>query len=208
MSRHWPPEDFARPGGDSGPWLITLLLGAIFAGLVGALVWQQWDNRTAPVDTSQIEWNEVQEVPKPLPDVVDEAWRKRSVDLDTPSENSARAEAVRASFGFCHTGGGSNCVVDGDTFWIGGQKVRIAGIDAPETHPPRCAEEARLGNEATATLRGLLNSGAVTMTRIDRDRDSYGRLLRNVAVDGQDVGEAMIGAGVAREYGSGRRPWC
>jgi hypothetical protein len=67
----------------------------------------------------------------------------------------------------------------------------------------------------------LLNSGAVTMTSIEhlsqsgtsregksRDRDVYGRLLRNVAVNGADVGEAMVGAGVAREYGSGRQPWC
>jgi micrococcal nuclease len=99
-------------------------------------------------------------------------------------------------------------VVDGDTFYVNGAKVRIAGIDAPETHPPRCAEEARLGNAATERLRALLNSGAVTMSAIDRDRDGYGRLLRNVAVNGADVGEAMISAGVAREYGSGRQPWC
>jgi endonuclease YncB( thermonuclease family) len=99
-------------------------------------------------------------------------------------------------------------VVDGDTFYLGGEKVRIAGIDAPETHPPRCAEEARLGEAATQQLQALLNSGPVTMTSIDRDRDSYGRRLRNVAVDGADVGEALIGAGVAREYGSGRRGWC
>ena len=46
------------------------------------------------------------------------------------------------------------------------------------------------------------------MTSIDRDRDIYGRLLRDVAVDGGDVGEAMINAGVARDYGSGRRSWC
>jgi micrococcal nuclease len=112
------------------------------------------------------------------------------------------------AFGYCQWGGGTNCVVDGDTFWIGGEKVRIAGIDAPETHPSRCEYEARLGNAATDKLHDLLNSGAVTMTSIDRDRDAYGRLLRNVAVNGVDVGEAMISAGVAREYGSGRRPWC
>jgi endonuclease YncB( thermonuclease family) len=111
-------------------------------------------------------------------------------------------------FGYCHSGGGTDCVVDGDTFYIGGAKVRIAGIDAPETHPPRCAREAELGRAATERLRALLNSGAVTMSAIDRDRDVYGRLLRNVAVDGRDVGGAMIGAGVAREYGSGRRSWC
>ena len=122
---------------------------------------------------------------------------------------AAQASApVNASFGYCQWGGGSNCVVDGDTFWIGGEKVRIAGIDAPETHPSRCEYEARLGNEATERLHALLNGGAVTMTSIDRDRDVYGRLLRNVQVDGADVGEAMVSAGVAREYGGGRRPWC
>ena len=152
----------------------------------------------------------------------DVAWAERGQDsadiasdreaiqpgLPRPSTSSGRTQGVRASFGFCHAGGGSNCVVDGDTFYLDGQKVRIAGIDAPETHPPRCAQEARLGASATQQLHALLNSGAVSMSRIDRDRDRHGRLLRNVAVDGADVGAAMIGAGVAREYGSGRRSWC
>lgn len=129
----------------------------------------------------------------------------RSFPLPLSSPASA---PVNASFGYCYTGGGTNCVVDGDTFWIGGEKVRIAGIDAPETHPSRCDYEAQLGNAATEKLHALLNSGAVTMTSIDRNRDIYGRLLRDVQVNGADVGEAMVSAGVAREYGSGRRPWC
>ena len=103
---------------------------------------------------------------------------------------------------------GANCVVDGDTFYFGRDKVRIAGIDAPETHPPRCASEARLGEAATHRLRDLLNSGEVTLTRIDRDEDIYGRKLRNVAVGGADVGAALIGAGLARDYAGGRKPWC
>ena len=115
---------------------------------------------------------------------------------------------ARASFGYCHVGGGRNCVVDGDTFWFEGQKVRIAGIDAPETHDYRCPSELALGNAATEKLHALLNGGAVTITSIDRDHDRYGRLLRNVSVNGQDVGEAMIAAGVAREYGGARRSWC
>jgi endonuclease YncB( thermonuclease family) len=57
-------------------------------------------------------------------------------------------------------------------------------------------------------LQALLNSGAVTMSGIGRDRDVYGRLLRNVQVNGADVGAAMVGAGVARVYGRGRRSWC
>jgi endonuclease YncB( thermonuclease family) len=122
--------------------------------------------------------------------------------------SEAAAPSVRATFGLCKWGGGTDCVVDGDTFYIGGAKVRIAGIDAPETHDYRCASELALGDRATETLRALLNSGAVTMTVIDRDRDVYGRLLRNVQVDGADVGAAMVSAGVARAYGTGRQSWC
>ena len=130
-------------------------------------------------------------------------------DVKRLPENGATTSAgVRASFGFCHTGGGTNCVVDGDTFYLNGDKVRIVGIDAPETHDYHCQSELDLGNQATRKLHSLLGSGVITMTSIDRDRDVYGRLLRNVTVDGQDVGEAMISAGLAREYGSGRRSWC
>jgi len=111
-------------------------------------------------------------------------------------------------FGTCPYGGGMNCVVDGDTFYFGRDKVRIAGIDAPETHPPRCAAEARLGDAATHRLRDLLNSGEITLSSIDRDEDVYGRKLRNVAVGGADVGAALIGAGLARDYAGGRRSWC
>jgi endonuclease YncB( thermonuclease family) len=55
-------------------------------------------------------------------------------------------------------------------------------------------------------LHELLNSGKVTLGSTEREAD--GRLLRRVAVDGRDVSKAMIGAGVARDYGSGPRSWC
>ena len=139
-------------------------------------------------------------------------------DTDSDAEWAARGRArparvhsaagVHASFSYCKWGGGRNCVVDGDTFWIGGQKVRIADIDAPETHDYRCRSELELGERAARDLQALLNSGAVTMTPIDRDRDAYGRLLRNVRVNGRDVGQALVAAGVARAYAGGRRPWC
>jgi endonuclease YncB( thermonuclease family) len=56
------------------------------------------------------------------------------------------------------------------------------------------------GGANACTVTVIRNS--VTVIR-DRDRDRYGRLLRNVQVDGADVGEKMVGDGVAREYGSG-----
>src|SRR5687767_10489263 len=130
-------------------------------------------------------------------------WLGVSATASTPGQ-----QTIRASFGFCHTGGGTNCVVDGDTLWLGGQKIRVADIDAPETHPPRCAEEARLGQAATRRLRDLLNNGAVSLRPIDRDEDQYGRKLRVVLVDGRSVGDALVGEGLARRYSGPRRPWC
>jgi len=36
----------------------------------------------------------------------------------------------------------------------------------------------------------------------------FGRLPRNVQVNGRDVGAALIADGVVRAYARGRRPWC
>jgi endonuclease YncB( thermonuclease family) len=113
------------------------------------------------------------------------------------------------TFGKCHSGGGLNCVVDGDTFWIDGEKVRIADIDTPETHPSRCAEEARLGNAATDRLQVLLNAGAFELEPINRDTDRYGRKLRIVMRNGQSLGGVLVSEGLARNYAGGRRDgWC
>lgn len=185
---------------------VALIAGALALGVAGGYLLDRNGRSAATGPDAPIEWNAVQAVPTRTPDAQDIAWQERSEQRDDGSPG--KASATSASFGYCPAGGGTNCVVDGDTFYVNGEKVRIAGIDAPETHPPRCDSEARLGGEATRKLHELLNSGAVTMSSIERDRDIYGRLLRNVAVDGDDVGEAMISAGLAREYGSGRRPWC
>ncbi len=126
------------------------------------------------------------------------------------SANSGASDegGVRAHFRFCHVGGGYNCVVDGDTLYLKGVKIRIADIDAPETHEPKCAEEKSLGDRATQRLIELVNSGEVTLAPIDRDEDQYGRKLRIVKVDGESVGETLVEDGLARWYRGGRRPWC
>lgn len=111
-------------------------------------------------------------------------------------------------FGLCHSGGGTNCVVDGDAFWMDGAKIRIADIDAPETHPSRCAEEARLGDAATERLQALLNAGPFELASADRESDRYGRKLRFVTSAGQSVGETLVAEGLARPWEGQRRPWC
>lgn len=118
-------------------------------------------------------------------------------------------DSVHGGFSICHAGGGANCVVDGDTFWMEGEKIRMADIDTPETHPPRCAREAALGEAATERLQALLNAGPVTLEAIDRDTDRYGRKLRVVTRGGVSLGDALVAEGLARRYEGGRREgWC
>jgi endonuclease YncB( thermonuclease family) len=115
---------------------------------------------------------------------------------------------VAVQFGLCHSGGGTNCVVDGDTIWMAGTKIRIADIDAPETHPSRCAEEERLGRAATLRLQALLNAGPVRLAAADRDADQYGRKLRIVMRGNQSVGAILVSEGLARHWTGRRQPWC
>ena len=131
----------------------------------------------------------------------------------TPGATSQRhvvrpGEGLRARFSLCFVGAGYNCVVDGDTLWLQGRKIRVADIDAPETHEPRCAGEKALGERATLRLQQLLSGGAVTLRPAGRDRDRYGRLLRFVLVNGRSAGDVLVGEGLARRYAGHRRPWC
>ncbi|HEY4275458.1 MAG TPA: thermonuclease family protein [Rhizomicrobium sp.] len=111
-------------------------------------------------------------------------------------------------FGSCFTGGGTNCVVDGDTFWMDGERIRVADIDAPETHPPRCDYEAQLGRRATDRLRELLNGGPIELEAVDRDKDVYGRKLRIVIRNGESLGDRLVQEGLARPWTGSRQPWC
>jgi endonuclease YncB( thermonuclease family) len=198
-----------------------VLIGAAFVG-IGIGAWQVLGPRDIIADEVAVQPSErVKEsiVPQFSDTDADAEWAARgdssvvasrgeAIQPGLPRGPTARNDGVRASFSYCKWGGGTNCVVDGDTFYIGGAKVRIADIDAPETHDYRCRSELELGERAARELQTLLNSGAVTMTSIDRNRDVYGRLLRNVQVNGRDVGAVLISDGVARAYAGGRRPWC
>ncbi len=136
----------------------------------------------------------------PLP-VAPSAWRGAGGD--------GTAAMVSARFGLCHSGGGRNCVVDGDTFWSDGVKIRIADIDTPETHPARCAAEAAKGAAATRRLQALLSEAPFAMESTDRDEDRYGRKLRIVTRDGASIGGMLVNEGLARPYGGGQRlGWC
>ena len=128
-----------------------------------------------------------------------------------PNRTPALAPATTSKgliFGLCNEGGLTNCVASGDSFYLGGKTVRIAGIEAPQLYGAGCPKEAELGRTSAVKLQTLLNSGELQLTKVPQDLDRYGLLLRNVAVDGKAVGPAMVNAGLARDIGNLTRSWC
>jgi len=100
------------------------------------------------------------------------------------------------------------CVVDGDTFWMDGEKIRIADIDTPEISRPLCPEERELGLQATDRLISLLNEGPFELQASDRDRDGFGRKLRVVVRDGRSLGQQLVEEGLAHRWNGAKEPWC
>lgn len=97
------------------------------------------------------------------------------------------------------------CVVDGDTFWLDGEKIRPEGFDAPEMGPPRCSRRAAGAIEARRALAVILASGQISVTPTGR---SYDRVLARVTVDGRDLATLMLATGLVRRYVPGQAPWC
>lgn len=71
-------------------------------------------------------------------------------------------------------------VIDGDTIEVeGGIRVRLIGIDTPETVDPR-RPVGCFGKEASNELKKLLNRKGVFLEKDVSETDKYGRLLRYV----------------------------
>ncbi|WP_082510062.1 MULTISPECIES: thermonuclease family protein [unclassified Rhizobium] len=113
------------------------------------------------------------------------------------------------TFRNCAVGSRKACVVDGDTIWMNGQKVRIADIDTPEINEPKCASELALGTRATERLLELINSGPFEVHAWpQRDEDRYGRKLRVLVRNGRSLGNILVSEGLARTWTGRREPWC
>ncbi|OGL81173.1 hypothetical protein A3B21_02695 [Candidatus Uhrbacteria bacterium RIFCSPLOWO2_01_FULL_47_24] len=97
-------------------------------------------------------------------------------------------------------------VIDGDTIRVSlsdgtVEKVRLVGIDTPETKDPRKIVEC-FGQEASEHLTNLLDGRVVTLRRdqVGDNRDKYARLLRYVALGNEDINLKMVKDGYAYAY--------
>lgn len=111
-------------------------------------------------------------------------------------------------FSLCGSGQRITCVVDGDTFWFKGEKIRIADIDTPELSPPRCERERERGLAAKQRLLDIRNSGPLSFKTTARDEDRFGRKLRIVYRERRSVGDILVAEGLARKWQGSRRSWC
>jgi endonuclease YncB( thermonuclease family) len=109
----------------------------------------------------------------------------------------------------CGTTKRITCVVDGDTLWLSGEKIRVADIDTPEISEPKCASELVRGNKATDRFIALINQGPFELHAWPgRDTDRYGRKLRVLVRDGRSLGDILVSEGLARTWSGRRQPWC
>ena len=109
-------------------------------------------------------------------------------------------------------------VVDGDTvdvdidlgfgIWQMNERVRIMGIDTPESRT-RDKIEKKFGLAAKAKLKSLLGPNPVLLTTISKKgedmKGKFGRVLGDFIVDGKQVTEIMCKTGHAVPYFGGAK---
>lgn len=97
-------------------------------------------------------------------------------------------------------------VSDGDTFWVDdgsekGLKVRLIGIDAPESHRSERKEVQPFGKEAADYLRQLLGNERVRLEYDVEETDKYGRTLAYAFLDdGTFINLHLIEQGYAKAF--------
>ncbi|WP_323011092.1 thermonuclease family protein [Paracoccus sp. (in: a-proteobacteria)] len=97
---------------------------------------------------------------------------------------------------------GRASVIDGDTIEIHGTRIRLAGIDAPESRQT-CTSKAtgqrfRCGQHASFYLADMIGTQPVTCQKLGTDK--YRRTLARCDIKGRDIGAAMVRAGWALPY--------
>ncbi len=87
--------------------------------------------------------------------------------------------------------------------------VRVNGIDTPEIKG-KCEKEKYNAQQAKEMVEDILRD-AEQITLKNLERGKYFRVVADVIVDGENLGDMLIEAGVAVRYGGGKKvtnSWC
>lgn len=91
-------------------------------------------------------------------------------------------------------------VIDGDTLAVAGERIRLNGIDAPETRQT-CTRDGRpwaCGKAATQAMRQLIGRNPVRCEISGRDK--YGRAIGACFSNDQDLQRQLVRQGLALAY--------
>ena len=105
------------------------------------------------------------------------------------------------SLAFAQDVTGRASVIDGDTLEIHGKRIRLHGIDAPESGQScrtRDGKRWRCGQKAALALSDKIGPRTVSCTRKSTDR--YKRIVAKCTVSGEDLGEWLVTNGWAVAY--------
>jgi endonuclease YncB( thermonuclease family) len=100
---------------------------------------------------------------------------------------------------------GRASVIDGDTVEIRGQRIRLSGVDAPESGQLCQVENGknyRCGQKAALALSDKIGTANVSCEQTDTDR--YGRVVATCSLNGEDLNRWLVSQGHAlayRQYG-------
>ena len=199
--------------------ILLVVLGLFIGAVAGNFLYEKSSSHYSAPDLSYLwerykptstEGHEADKPPKGW-----ESHYRRAPDLGSPtygkpaSSEERQVSGSSGQFNICVTSIRITCVVDGDTIWYQGSKIRVEDIDAPEIFSPKCASEKALGERAKHRLLELLNAGPFQLVRHgDRDKDRYGRLLRTIERNGHSLGMILVSEGLARRWDGARHPWC
>ena len=95
---------------------------------------------------------------------------------------------------------GRASVIDADTIEIQGQRIRLIGIDAPESDQPcqREGKDYRCGQVAANALDDLI--GSQTVACAEQGRDQYKRVLAVCRIAGVELNRWLVQQGHAMAY--------
>ncbi len=136
-------------------------------------------------------------------------------DATDSSHDGSRTDTDRPSTATSVSGTVAS-ITDGDTIRVdtgatATERVRLVGIDSPETRDPDVAKQC-FGDEATRVAGELMPIGVSVRLETDPTqdvRDRYDRLLAYVYVDdgSVSVNETLVRRGAARVYVYRNRPF-